>query len=895
MKHQKMTSGSSKSSSHKGLRSSSLRPAQATASSQAVKHLMLGTTALAALIGHAYAQEQVVVVANAPSPSPIPTPVAALVTPTNTLELASASTTATATASPEIKAVSTLSATSATLASIAKIWMSEDPSLLTPNLSIGSTARVALKDGQLAEAITFSVYTNYSAFIKKAQISVYAPKDLDRLKPIAVIPVELNGLTNQVSVKWDGAALKSLALREGDLLQYQLRVYDAEQRWDETKVGSIAIVSSVERAQALDKLKQSTSLETQLRSQETGLSLEEFTLSQDTFGQSALTVQNIPLLGSKVRVRGQSVKEGYELSINGQAVPIDLQRRFVMEYLLPVGNHSFEVKAKIADKEIKDTLNTQVSGEYFHMVGLADLTYSKNSYSGSIDAVTPEDYERFNGQQTDGRLAFYLKGKIKGKYLLTAQADTQEKELKDIFKGFFKADKNDVLKRIDPDVYYPVYGDDSITTKDVDTSGRLYVRLDWDKSSAVWGNVATDLNGNNLAAYNRSLYGAKLAYRSLETNPLGESKSQVKAFAAEQQTAPGRTEFLGTGGSLYYLRHTDIVPGSQQVTLEMRDKYSSRVVQSFDLKAGRDYEIDAFQGRIILSRSLLQITKDNNTAIQDQPLDGLNNILVTRYEYYPQEFDTNNFSAGLQAKQWLGDKIAVGATYAKENRSGQDYELAGADLTYQAGQGTWIKAETAQSKSTQAPQFFSTDGGLKFAEISQVNSLLENKGSAHSLEARLNTQEMGLTTQPVKVAAWLRDRDPNFSSGHSTTSGRRQIDTGVEVLTQATPDVQILASARKVESRQELKAGNQSEVLDKVTAAAVWQASDSLTLTAELQKVKVRKISTGVNSTSTDKTITTGSDANSVSEAGLVGIKADRKRTRLNSSHDQRSRMPSSA
>lgn len=169
--------------------------------------------------------------------------------------------------------------------------------------------------------------------------------------------------------------------------------------------------------------------------------------------------------------------------------------------------------------------------------------------------------------RSEGRLAFYLKAKIQGKYLITAQANTEERQIDNLFDGFFKADAKDLFRRIDPDAYYPVYGDDSTTIRDVDTQGRLYVRLDWDKNQLLWGNFNVDLNDTTLMQYNRGLYGAKALVRSKTITDLGEPKSQLQIFASEQQTSPGYSEFLGTGGTLYYLKHADVLPGSEQVSV----------------------------------------------------------------------------------------------------------------------------------------------------------------------------------------------------------------------------------------------------------------------------------------------------------------------------------------
>src|SRR5690606_30160982 len=193
-------------------------------------------------------------------------------------------------------------------------------------------------------------------------------------------------------------------------------------------------------------------------------------------------------------------------------------------------------------------------------VGLADLPLSGGDVSGSIEPLAGDvHYEK--DLVVDGRLAFYLKGKVKGKYLVTAQADTREREVGELFDGFWDADPQDIFRRLDPDQYYPVYGDDSTTYRDVDTMGRLYVRVDWDKSQALWGNFDTGISGTEYGQYVRSLYGGALSWRSRRSTEQGEAGSEFRAFGSKAQTAPGHSEFLGTGGSLYYLKHTDVMPG----------------------------------------------------------------------------------------------------------------------------------------------------------------------------------------------------------------------------------------------------------------------------------------------------------------------------------------------
>src|SRR5262249_19506901 len=65
-----------------------------------------------------------------------------------------------------------------------------------------------------------------------------------------------------------------------------------------------------------------------------------------------------------------------------------------------------------------------------------------------------------------GRAAFFLKGKIKGEYLLTAGFDSEKQTRERLFRD------------IQPDEFYPVYGDSSVRGFDAQSTGRLYVRID---------------------------------------------------------------------------------------------------------------------------------------------------------------------------------------------------------------------------------------------------------------------------------------------------------------------------------------------------------------------------------------------------------------------------------
>ena len=108
--------------------------------------------------------------------------------------------------------------------------------------------------------------------------------------------------------------------------------------------------------------------------------------------------------------------------------------------------------------------------------------------------------------------------------------------------------------------------------------GKFYVKLKKDESYGLWGNFKIGYTDNELAQVDRGLYGANLHYQTLGTTSFGEKRFMIDGFAAEPGTVAGREEFRGTGGSLYYLRHQDILTGSERVRIEVRDKDSGIVL-----------------------------------------------------------------------------------------------------------------------------------------------------------------------------------------------------------------------------------------------------------------------------------------------------------------------------
>ncbi|MBU0534376.1 MAG: DUF11 domain-containing protein, partial [Candidatus Omnitrophica bacterium] len=416
-----------------------------------------------------------------------------------------------------------------------------------------------------------------------------------------------------------------------------------------------------------------------------------------------------------------------------------------------ISNNQVEAKSELASDRIyaKDKQANTQTGQpadpqtytrdeqeenrlFFVVMGDAKAGYNFNK--GDMEPV--EDNDKFNeGFWSEGKFAYYLKGKIKGKYLITSSLDTQ-REQKELFRN------------LDPDKYYPVYGDASTINYDAtNTQGRLYLLIEWDKSKVLWGNYVTGLTDTEFAQFNRTLYGGKIHFESVSSTKFAEPVTKLIVFDARAKQRAAHNEFVGTGGSLFYLKHSNIIEGSEKIKIEIRDKITGIVLTTKQMQSGFDYEIDYSNGRVIFGQSVSSIA-ESSSIISSQLLDGNSVCVVVDYEYEAKD-NYDKGTQGVRLQQSLTDYLTVGGTYVKEEQQDKDYELKGLDVTIHLGKNIAVTAEQAESKSGQAGSFISTDGGLSFTELTNLDS---DKGKAYGIKSEAYLfDKLGLTNYYKKI------------------------------------------------------------------------------------------------------------------------------------------------
>jgi hypothetical protein len=599
------------------------------------------------------------------------------------------------------------------------------------------------KTYHVGDNIDFLASSNYPAWIAKSEIRLFKSGEEKTGQVAYVIPVSPLG-----------AASWRMPKNVPSEMVYVLRVTDADGRFDETapralSLGSGAITPHESTGDAI----------------------------APGYGEDHTATRNIPVYGGAVTVYGRNVPNGNRVMALGEPVPVDNDNSFVMQRILPPGDHDVSVSVVGEEKHKKGFEFTRAinipENDWFY-VGLADLTVGKKFGSQGIEAVAPGE---FADVYTKGRVAFYVKGKIKGRYLLTAAADTGEDSVQNLFKSLDAKDPKQFLRRIDPNDYYPVYGDDSTTIEDAPTRGKFFVRLAEGNNHVQWGNFKTEIKGTELLRNERALYGASGVYKSDGVTSFGEAQTQATAYVAQPGTLPQRDEHKGTGGSAYFLKHQDITIGSETVSVEIRDHVSGRVLSRRPLRYGQDYDFDYVQGLIIL-RQPLASTSSTGAVVQGNAND---NFLVTSYEFTPVAGDVDGYVYGGRAQQWLGEHVRFGITAESEKTGGADQKLFGADIQVRKSERTFIEGEIANSNGPGFGLSSSADGGLTISNTATAGQ--PNKAAnAVRVHARVAIDEIVQSGLKGDLDGYYDRTEAGFSSlGKQVTSNETNIGASAKV------------------------------------------------------------------------------------------------------------------
>ncbi|MCP3105158.1 flagellar motor protein [Myxococcus sp. K15C18031901] len=323
----------------------------------------------------------------------------------------------------------------------------------------------------------------------------------------------------------------------------------------------------------------------------------------------------------------------------------------------------------------------------------------------------------------------------------------------------------------DPDFSPEEWADDSVSLTPNAAEARLRVEARHeDYGRAGLGTYRALVQDREVGRYHRPLFGP---YAELRTSkdPGPGVRAGVEGFGGSLSdptrsltAVPAHEELRATGGSLYYLGAVSVAEGSELLRIEVRDGVTGLPLAERHLVRGRDYDIDYFAGRILLSRPLSFLAGETFLRT-DLVTEAPEPVLVADYAALRTADAEDTAGAELWA-EWRGARLGLAAV--REGRDGKPYTLYSGRASGRLAAFS-LEAEVASSRGTAVDAGLfgvSDDGGLTFLRPASVR---DARGEAVGLRLR----GPGLLREGAVDAAY-RWRARGFSDGAHTEGARFQ-------------------------------------------------------------------------------------------------------------------------
>ncbi len=385
--------------------------------------------------------------------------------------------------------------------------------------------------------------------------------------------------------------------------------------------------------------------------------------------------------------------------------------------------------------------------------GVASVARSPESgQSNSLFENELNNYHETDGGRDEfgARSEFFLKGVIRGDYLLTMSYDSD------------KAGQSPLFRDITPEEYYPVYGDSSIKGFDAQTTQKLYVRVDKDHSFVMYGDFNTGTSTHDPAAlgnYQRSLTGGEGHY---ETETV---IADVYASRTSSQQVVQEQPARGTSGP-YYVTNLNGITNSEKVEILTRDRNQPSVILSDQVMTRFvDYTFDPFSGQVLFMQPVP--TMDANF-----------NPLSVRITYEVDAGGQLYTVAGADGQIKLTDHWSVGGSAVHDSNPIAEYKLGSLNTSYKIDEHTSAMIEVAHSALDQ-----SQDGSLLTAEVPKESGNAE----------RIDLREQYGAFQGILTAG---KSDVGFYNPTATLQGGRE-EIAARGSYQVDPDLKLSAELIK--------------------------------------------------------------------------------------------------
>ena len=344
--------------------------------------------------------------------------------------------------------------------------------------------------------------------------------------------------------------------------------------------------------------------------------------------------------------------------------------------------------------------------------------------------------------QLGGRGAFFLTGRAVGTTQLTMAFDSD------------KEGRGTLFRDIQPEAFYPVYGDGSEKTFDAQSAGRFYLRASRGRSALLYGDLQTLGSGHpsrQLGAYSRTLTGAQHRYENRTV--------AVNLFASRDSLRQVVDEFaaLGLSGP-YSVSNANGVNRTEKVEVLTRDRNQPAVILVVTpMVRFTDYDFEPFSGRLVFRRPVAAV-------------DELLNPQTIRVTYEVDGGAEKAWVAGGDAQVKLGDRVEFGGSWSEDWTNAAPYRLNSVDASVRLGAYTTLVGEAARTSGSINTNGINQSGWQHLSRLSG-----EIDGSAARIELR--TQSPRIIARAFFAAADVGFNNPSsmLAGGRREAGGRTQI------------------------------------------------------------------------------------------------------------------------
>ncbi len=325
------------------------------------------------------------------------------------------------------------------------------------------------------------------------------------------------------------------------------------------------------------------------------------------------------------------------------------------------------------------------------------------------------------------RGAVFMKGNVEGAGLVTLAFDSERDKVKGQFRD------------IQPDNYFPTYGDASLREFDAQTAERFYLRVDRGTSFLRYGDFTTPRLDDRrvLTAYNRSLTGLFEHY---------ETKNALfNGFVSQNRSKQMTNEIPGRGLSgPYYVSNINAVTNSERVEIVTRDRNQPSIILKTQLlNRFEDYTFEAAEGRLLFKAPVPSLDENLNPV-------------AIRVSYEQLQGGTRFLTYGGDGQVKIGSSLELGGFLARDENPLDKQTLAGGNITAKLAEGTFGIGEYAHAD----------DSGLG------------KKGDAWRLELRHQSAKLDARIFGAQSDTGFANQSSTFLSGRHEYGARFSASLG---------------------------------------------------------------------------------------------------------------------